>query len=159
MARGINKVIVIGHCGANPEQRTLSNGDPVTNLTVATSETWNDKQTGQQQERTEWHRIVFFGRLAEIAGEYLKKGSKVYIEGSIRTRKWQDDHGQDRYSTEIVARDMQMLGSKDDPPGTHQHADYNQYPEAKNFTTSPESAQPPSSTPTIFDSADDDVPF
>lgn len=112
MARGINKVILIGNCGGDPETRYLPSGGAVTNVTVATSESWKDKQTGQAQERTEWHRVVFFNRLGEIAGEYLKKGSKVYIEGSLRTRKWQDKDGGDRYTTEIVANEMQMLDSK-----------------------------------------------
>ena len=112
MARGVNKVIIIGNLGNDPEQKSMPNGDAVTNITVATSESWKDKQTGQQQERTEWHRIIFFKRLAEIAGQYLKKGSKVYIEGSLRTRKWQDQNGIDRYTTEIVANEMQMLDSR-----------------------------------------------
>ncbi|WP_027330602.1 single-stranded DNA-binding protein [Marinimicrobium agarilyticum] len=112
MARGINKVILIGNLGADPETRYMPSGGAVTNINVATSETWKDKQTGQPQERTEWHRCVFFNRLAEIAGEYLKKGSKVYIEGSLRTRKWQGQDGQDRYTTEIVANEMQMLDSR-----------------------------------------------
>ncbi|QFT55611.1 single-stranded DNA-binding protein [Microbulbifer sp. THAF38] len=110
MARGINKVILIGNLGNDPETRYMPSGGAVTNISLATSESWKDKQTGQQQERTEWHRVVFFNRLAEIAGEYLRKGSKVYIEGSLRTRKWQDKQtGQDRYTTEIVAAEMQML--------------------------------------------------
>ena len=112
MSKGINKVIIVGNLGNDPEQKALPNGGAVTNISVATSESWKDKQTGQAQERTEWHRIVFFGRLAEIAGQYLSKGSKVYIEGSLRTRKWQDQSGQDRYSTEIIASEMQMLDSK-----------------------------------------------
>ncbi|MFI2813069.1 MULTISPECIES: single-stranded DNA-binding protein [Microbulbifer] len=113
MAKGINKVILIGNLGADPETRYMPSGGAVTNVNLATSETWKDKQTGQQQERTEWHRVVFFNRLAEIAGEYLRKGSKVYIEGSLRTRKWQDKNsGQDRYTTEIVASEMQMLDSR-----------------------------------------------
>ena len=111
MARGINKVILIGNLGNDPEVKSMPNGNAVANITVATSESWKDKQTGQQQERTEWHRVVFFNRLAEIAGQYLRKGSKVYIEGSLRTRKWQDQSGADRYTTEIVASNMQMLDS------------------------------------------------
>jgi single-strand DNA-binding protein len=111
-ARGVNKVILVGNLGNDPESRYLPSGGAVTNITIATSETWKDKQTGQPQERTEWHRVVFFNRLAEIAGEYLRKGSKVYIEGSLRTRKWQDKSGQDRYTTEIVANEMQMLDSR-----------------------------------------------
>lgn len=112
MARGINKVIIIGNLGRDPETKYLPNGGAVTNITVATSESWKDKQSGEQQEKTEWHRVVMFRKLAEIAGEYLRKGSKVYIEGSLQTRKWQDQSGNDRYSTEIVARDMQMLDGK-----------------------------------------------
>ena len=113
MARGVNKAIIVGNLGRDPEVRYTATGSAVANVTVATSESWKDKQSGERQERTEWHRVVFFGRLAEIAEEYLKKGSQVYIEGSIRTQKWQDkESGQDRYTTEIVARDMQMLGSR-----------------------------------------------
>ena len=112
MARGINKVILIGNLGADPETRAMPSGTTVANLRVATSESWRDKQSGEQQERTEWHRVALFGRLAEIAGEYLRKGSQVYIEGSLRTRKWQDQQGQKRYSTEIVGNDLQMLGGR-----------------------------------------------
>ena len=109
MSKGINKVILIGNLGQDPETKFLPSGGAVTNISLATSESWKDKQTGQMQERTEWHRVVFFNKLAEIAGEYLKKGSKVYVEGSLRTRKWQGQDGQDRYTTEIVASEMQML--------------------------------------------------
>lgn len=112
MARGVNKVILIGNLGRDPEVRYMPNGQAVANVTIATSEAWKDKNTGEQQERTEWHRVVFFRRLAEIAGEYLKKGSKVYIEGKLQTRKWQDNQGQDRYTTEVVANEMQMLDSR-----------------------------------------------
>jgi len=112
MARGVNKVILIGNLGADPETRFMPSGGAVTNIRLATSESWKDRQTGQQQERTEWHRVVFFNKLGEIAGEYLKKGSKVYVEGSIRTRKWQGQDGQDRYTTEIVANEMQMLDGR-----------------------------------------------
>lgn len=112
MARGINKVILIGNLGRDPEVRYTPNGNAVANISIATSESWKDKQTGEQQERTEWHRVVMFGRLGEIAGEYLKKGSKVYVEGKLQTRKWQDQNGQDRYSTEVIANEMQMLDSK-----------------------------------------------
>ena len=111
-SRGVNRAIIIGNLGRDPETKFLPSGGAVTNIAVATSESWKDKSTGQKQERTEWHRVVFFNKLAEIAGEYLKKGSKVYIEGSLRTRKWQAQDGYDRYSTEIVANDMQMLDSK-----------------------------------------------
>jgi single-strand DNA-binding protein len=113
MARGINKVILVGNLGRDPETRYMPSGSAVTNLRIATTEAWKDKQTGEQQERTEWHSVAMFGRLAEIAAEYLRKGSQVYIEGKLRTRKWQDKQsGQDRYTTEIVADEMQMLGSK-----------------------------------------------
>jgi single-strand DNA-binding protein len=112
MARGINKVILIGNLGADPETRAIPSGTTVANLRIATSESWRDKQSGEQQERTEWHRVALFGRLAEIAAEYLKKGSQVYIEGSLRTRKWQDKQGNDRYSTEIIGNDLQMLGGR-----------------------------------------------
>ena len=113
MARGVNKVILIGNLGKDPEVRYIPNGDAVANVTLATSESWKDKTTGEQQERTEWHNVVFYKRLAEVVGEYLKKGSQVYVEGSIRTRKWQDkETGKDRYTTEIIANEMQMLGSK-----------------------------------------------
>lgn len=111
-SRGVNKVILIGNLGADPEVRYMPNGGAVASLRLATSESWKDKQTGQQQERTEWHRVTLYQRLGEIAGEYLRKGSKVYIEGSLRTRKWQDKDGQDRYTTEIVASEMQMLDSR-----------------------------------------------
>jgi single-strand DNA-binding protein len=112
MARGVNKVILVGNLGRDPEVRYTSNGQAIANITVATSEQWKDKQSGQSQERTEWHRVVMFGKLGEIAGEYLRKGSQVYIEGSLRTRKWQGQDGQDRYTTEIVADEMQMLGGR-----------------------------------------------
>lgn len=117
MARGINKVILIGNIGQDPEVKYMPSGGAVTNVSVATSETWKDKNTGQAQERTEWHRVVFFNRLGEIAGEYLRKGSKVYIEGSLRTRKWQAQDGTDRYTTEIVASEMQMLDGRGDNVG------------------------------------------
>ena len=112
MARGINKVILIGNLGADPETRAMPSGVTVANIRVATSENWKDKQSGESKERTEWHNVAMFGRLGEIAGEYLKKGSKVYIEGALRTRKWQDKSGNDRYTTEIIANEMQMLDSR-----------------------------------------------
>ena len=111
-SRGVNKVILIGNLGQDPEVRYMPNGGAVCNITVATSESWKDKNTGENQEKTEWHRVVMFRRLAEIAGEYLKKGSKVYLEGRLQTRKWQDQQGQDRYTTEIIADQMQMLDSR-----------------------------------------------
>ena len=112
MARGINKVIVVGNLGADPDSRTMPSGNAVTNISVATSESWNDKETGEKQEKTEWHRVVFFGRLAEIASDYLKKGSQVYVEGKLQTRKWEDKEGNERWTTEIVANQMQMLGER-----------------------------------------------
>ena len=113
MARGVNKVILIGNLGKDPEMRYSPNGGAVANITIATSESWKDKTSGEKQEKTEWHRVVFFGRLAEIVGEYLKKGSQIYVEGRLQTRKWQDKEGKDRYTTEIVANEMQMLGSRE----------------------------------------------
>jgi single-strand DNA-binding protein len=112
MARGINKVILVGNLGQDPETRAMPSGKAVTNVRVATSDSWRDKQTGEQKEQTEWHTVVFFDRLAEIAAEYLRKGSQVYIEGRLRTRKWQDKSGNDRYNTEIIANEMQMLGGR-----------------------------------------------
>ena len=112
MARGVNKVILVGNLGKDPEVRYMPNGNAIANITLATTESWKDKQSGEQQEKTEWHRIVMFRRLGEIAGEYLKKGSQVYIEGKLQTRKWQDNSGNDRYTTEIVANEMQMLGGR-----------------------------------------------
>jgi single-strand DNA-binding protein len=113
MARGVNKVILVGNLGRDPEVRYAANGGAIVNCSLATSESWKDKATGEAQERTEWHRVVFFGKLAEIAAEYLKKGTQVFVEGSLRTRKWQDKEGQDRYTTEIVASEMQMLSGRD----------------------------------------------
>ena len=112
MARGVNKVILVGNLGKDPEVRYMPSGGAVANVTLATSEQWKDKQSGEQKERTEWHTVVFYQRLAEIVGEYLKKGSQIYVEGSLRTRKWQDKNGQDRYTTEIIASEMQMLGGR-----------------------------------------------
>ena len=126
MARkGINKVIVLGNLGQDPETRYMPNGNAVTTISMATSETWQDKQSGQNQERTEWHRVVFYNRLAEIVGEYLRKGSKVYVEGSLRTNKWQDQSGNDRYSTDIIASEMQMLDSRADNNGGYSQQQQN----------------------------------
>lgn len=163
MARGINKVILVGNVGVDPDVRYLPNGNAVTTLSVATSETWKDKQTGDKQERTEWHRVVCFNRLGEIAGEYVRKGSKLYVEGSLRTRKWQDQQGQDRYTTEIIANDIQMLDSKggsssgsyDDSMQAPPHAQQQQQ-------QAPRKAAPASNAPTAqdaFDELDDDIPF
>jgi single-strand DNA-binding protein len=148
MTRGVNKVIIVGNLGQDPETKFTAGGTAITNISVATSESWKDKQTGQSQERTEWHRIVFFNRLAEIAGEYLKKGSKVYIEGALRTRKWQDQSGQDRYTTEIVANEMQMLDSRND--GDSSGAGHNRAPSAPSQ---------PSAPPMGMDSFDDDIHY
>lgn len=153
-SRGKNLVIIIGNIGQDPETRYTPSNAAVTNISVATSEVWKDKQTGQPQERTEWHRVVFFNRLAEIAGEYLKKGSKVYIEGSLRTRKWQDQQGQDRYTTEIVANEMQMLDSN---PGGQQSQQSGPQPAQNNQRPQQQSHQPP---PSDFGDWDDDgIPF
>ncbi len=130
MSKGVNKVILVGHLGADPEVRAIQSGSAVANISLATSNSWQDKQTGEWQERTEWHRVVFFGRQAEVAGQYLHKGSQIYVEGRIQTRKWQDKNtGQDRYSTEIVAREMQMLDSRSDSAGYGAPAggNYSQY--------------------------------
>lgn len=162
MARGINKVIIIGNLGADPEVRYMPSGGAVTNITVATSESWKDKQTGEPQERTEWHRVVFYNRLAEIAGEYLKKGSKVYLEGSLRTRKWQDQSGVERYTTEIIASEMQMLDSRMQPGGAGNAAFQNVG--ARNAPASASAASPSEGTPEVMTSNsqeefDDDIPF
>lgn len=169
MARsGINKVIILGNLGNDPETRYMPNGNAVTNISIATSESWKDKQTGQNQERTEWHRVVFFNRLAEIAGEYLRKGSKVYIEGSLRTRKWQDQSGNDRYTTEIVATDMQMLDRRGEGGASAGGFEgYDQMPESRsdaNFgggSAAPASAPKAPAAPTTPAASefDDDIPF
>ena len=117
MARGINKVILVGNLGADPETRYTASGSAVSNISVATTDSWRDKASGERQEKTEWHRVVFFNRLAEVVGEYLRKGSQVYIEGRLQTRKWQDQNGQDKYTTEIVANEMQMLGGRGEGAG------------------------------------------
>ena len=150
MARGINKVILVGNCGKDPETRYMPSGGAVTNISIATSEGWKDKQTGETRERTEWHNVVFFNRLAEIAGEYLKKGSQIYVEGSLRTRKWQDKEGKDRYTTEIVANEMQMLGSRS---GGGDNTNYSQ-----ERSSSSSSAREPAPA-MADDSFDDDIPF
>ena len=164
MARGVNKVILIGNLGNDPEQKSMPNGNAVTNITVATSETWKDKQTGQQQERTEWHRVVFFNRLAEIAGQYLTKGSKVYLEGSLRTRKWQDQNGQDRYTTEIVANEMQMLDSRGgQQSGGYQNEGSMQQPQQQAPRQPSQQNSPPQQAAPApagnYDDFDDDIPF
>ncbi|MFD2165346.1 single-stranded DNA-binding protein [Thalassotalea euphylliae] len=142
-SRGINKVIIVGNLGQDPEVRFMPNGGAVANFTVATSETWKDKQSGEQKEKTEWHRIVMYQRLAEIAGEYLKKGSKVYLEGRLQTRKWQNQQGQDQYTTEIIVNDMQMLDSRGQGQsgGFQQQNNYNQQPAAQQSGGFNQSAQ------------------
>lgn len=150
MARGINKVILIGNLGRDPEMRYTPNGLAVANVTIATSEAWKDKQSGEMQERTEWHRVVFYQRLAEIAGEYLRKGSKVYIEGRLKTTKWQDKTtGADRYTTEIVAENMQMLDSKGGASGS----DYQASQAKANTAPAQEAAAP------ALEAFEDDIPF
>ncbi len=155
MARGVNKVILVGHLGKDPEVRYAPSGQAIANVTIATSDSWKDKNTGEKQERTEWHRVVFFSRLAEIVGEYLKKGSQVYIEGRIQTRKWQDKEGNDRYTTEIVANEMQMLGSRQG--GGAPAEDFNQdKPHASKPATTATAAANSGGEASDFD---DDIPF
>lgn len=153
---GVNKVIIIGNIGQDPEVKYMPSGGAVTNASIATSETWKDKNTGQPQERTEWHRVVFFNRLGEIAGEYLKKGSKVYVEGSLRTRKWQAQDGTDRYTTEIVASEMQMLDGKGERTAIQPQQDYRGHTGSNqaNPTITPIAPQPAG-----FDSFDDEIMF
>jgi single-strand DNA-binding protein len=170
----LNKVMLIGNLGADPEVRYMTSGDAVTNITLATSRRWKDKQSGERREHTEWHRVVFFRRLAEVAGEYLRKGSQVYIEGRIQTRKWQDQNGQDRYTTEIVADEMQMLGSRSG--GTANFGDNAQQggysaPQAQQPASAPQPSSAPQSPaapqaqsantppPAAYDDFDDDIPF
>lgn len=161
MARGVNKVILVGNIGQDPETRFSGAGAAITNVSIATSESWKDKQTGQQQERTEWHRVVFFNRLGEIAGEYLKKGSKVYVEGSLRTRKWQDKSGQDKYTTEIVANEMQMLDSRGtgQAGGGGQMDQQQQYGGAQAAAPQQPQSQQPVAAAAGADDWDDDIPF
>ncbi len=172
MARGINKVILVGNLGQDPETRYMPSGNAVTNISIATSESWKDKQTGEQQERTEWHRVAFFNRLAEIAGEYLKKGSKVYVEGSLRTRKWQGQDGQDRYTTEVIATEMQMLDSRGEMGGgggyqqqgggyQQQNQNQNRPPQGGNqYGGQQAGGQPQQSAPPMDNAMlDDDIPF
>ncbi|PID33923.1 MAG: single-stranded DNA-binding protein [Thiotrichales bacterium] len=167
----INKVILVGHLGQDPEVKYMPSGGAVTNISIATTDSWKDKATGEKKENTEWHRVVFFNRLAEIVGEYLRKGSQVYIEGNLRTRKWQDQNGVDKYTTEIVAREMQMLGSR-----AGGSSDFNQAPQQQGGyqqqggqeqggQQAPQQSQqqapqqqntPP---PQSFDNFDDDIPF
>lgn len=163
MARGINKVILVGNLGKDPETRYFPDGGAVTNVTLATSESWKDKNTGEQQERTEWHKVSFRGRLAEIAGEYLRKGSKVYIEGKLQTRKWQDQQGNDRYTTEIQANEMQMLDGKGGNSGNddyNQAPQQNQRPQQNQQQARPQQQQQNYSQPAEMSAGfDDDIPF
>jgi len=152
MARGINKVILVGNLGADPETRYTAGGAAITRVNLATSESWRDKQSGEQQERTEWHKVVFFNRLAEIAGEYLKKGRQVYIEGSLRTNKWQDKEGQDRYTTEIIATEMQMLGGREGGGGPPAES-------SSGFRERSKQPQQPAVAETGPEFQDDDIPF
>ena len=162
MARGINKVILVGNVGADPEVRYMPNGNAVASLSIATSETWKDKQTGEKQDRTEWHRAVLYNRLGEIAGEYVKKGAKVYVEGSLRTRKWQDQQGVERYTTEIIVNDMQLLdgrgaGNGDAAPSASQNRyQSKEKPQANTQPASPAAAM---AEPEGFELLDDDIPF
>lgn len=151
MAKGVNKVILIGNVGKDPDVRYMPNGNAVANVTLATSESWKDKNSGETQERTEWHRVVFFRRLAEIVGEYVKKGSKIYVEGRLQTRKWQDQSGQDRYTTEIVADEMQMLDSK----GSSAAFDGGR----AGSGSRPSNDSAPAAAPMPDDGFDDDIPF
>ena len=171
MARGVNKVIIVGNCGQDPETRFMPSGGAVTNLSIATSESWKDKNTGDQQERTEWHRVTFYNRLAEIAGEYVKKGSKLYVEGSLRTRKWQAQDGQDRYTTEIIASEMQMLDTRVGGQGggqggydapQQQGGGYQNSAPQQNSSAPQQGQQqsaPQQQAPQGMDSFDDDIPF
>jgi len=152
MARGVNKVILVGNLGKDPEVRYSPNGNAVANITLATSEQWKDRNTGEQQEKTEWHRIVFFNRLAEIVGEYLKKGSQVYVEGKLQTRKWQGQDGQDRYTTEVVANEMQMLGGRQGGGGG------DQWSSSKPASGGQQDSSAPAAGGDMGD-FDDDVPF
>jgi len=154
MARGINKVIIVGNLGQDPETRYMPSGSAVTNFTVATNESWKDKQTGEQKDRTEWHRVAMFNRLAEIAAEYLRKGSQVYIEGKLRTRKWQGQDGNDRYTTEIIADEMQMLGGRGGAGGAG--GDFGGAPSRGKSGGGSSGAEPPQPGPDEFD---DDIPF
>ncbi|EAA6552714.1 single-stranded DNA-binding protein [Salmonella enterica subsp. diarizonae] len=160
-SRGLNKVMLIGHLGQDPDVRYLPNGNAVAMLSLATSDTWKDKQTGEQKERTEWHRVVIYGKLAEIASEYLRKGSQVYIEGELRTRKWTDQSGQERYTTEVVVSmqgTMQMLGSRGNGGNGQQQGSQGQpqQPAGRSYSGTPPKQHPANEPPMDFD---DDIPF
>ncbi|WP_022977800.1 single-stranded DNA-binding protein [Nevskia ramosa] len=164
-SRGVNKVILIGNLGKDPEVKYFPNGDAFCNLTLATSESWNDKASGEKKEKTEWHNVVFTRKLAEIAGQYLKKGAKVYVEGSLRTRKWQDKEGQDRYTTEILVNDMQMLDGRSGGGGGGGMSDddYSQSPPTRTSpparSSAPSRAPQPQAAPAAEHFEDDDIPF
>ncbi|OGS99393.1 MAG: single-stranded DNA-binding protein [Gallionellales bacterium RIFCSPLOWO2_12_FULL_59_22] len=152
----VNKVILIGRLGKDPETRYMTNGEAVTNATLATSETWKDK-SGEKQEKTEWHNLVFYRRLAEIAGEYLKKGSQIYVEGKLQTRKWQTKEGQDRYTTEIVVNEMTMLGGKSSGGGSFEVVENKPAASSSGSAATPAKAAPAAKN--SFDNFDDDIPF
>jgi len=154
MARGVNKVILLGNLGKEPELRTTSSGNSMAKITLATSESWKDKNTGEPVERTEWHNITFFGRLAEIVGQYLHKGAKIYVEGRIQTRKWQDQEGKDRYTTDIIANDMQMLGGRGESGGYQAPPANQSYQQAK-----PQQSTPSTAPEAPLPDFDDDIPF
>jgi single-strand DNA-binding protein len=158
MARGVNKVILIGNLGADPQVRAMPSGSTVANLSIATSESWKDKTSGELQEKTEWHRVALFGRLAEIASEYLRKGSQVYIEGSLRTRKWQDKQGADRFSTEVVGNELQMLGGRGMGAGAGSSANA-EAAGGRSQEPPPELAGAPAGPSGEKDDFDDDIPF
>jgi single-strand DNA-binding protein len=153
MARGVNKVILVGNLGKDPDMKYTASGAAIANITVATSESWTDKQTNEKVEKTEWHRVVFFRRLAEIVGEYLRKGSQVYIEGKLQTRKWQDQNGQDRYTTEIVANEMQMLGGRGGEGGGRPQGG------GGGFRNNPPAQNAPAQSSPDNNFDDDDIPF
>lgn len=158
--KGVNKVIIVGNLGKDPDVKYMPSGGAVANLTIATSETWKDKNSGEPQEKTEWHRVVMFGRLGEIAGEYLRKGSKIYIEGKLQTRKWQDNNGQDRYTTEIVASEMQMLDSRGAGGGQDQsYGGAQQQPRGQQQSRPRGQPQQQPAPAGDFGDFDDDIPF
>lgn len=170
MSRGVNKVILVGHLGQDPEVKYMPSGGAVANVSIATSEQWTDKQTNEKRERTEWHRVVFFNRTAEVVGEYLRKGSQIYVEGKLQTRKWQDQNGQDRYTTEIVANEMQMLGGRGGQGGGDasfggQNQSYGQqqgggYQGGMNQQNNAnQGGSRPAPAPAPADDFDDDIPF
>ncbi len=159
MARGVNKVIIVGNLGQDPEVKYMPSGQAVCNISVATTDNWSDKASGEKQEKTEWHRVVFFRRLAEIAGEYLKKGSQVYIEGRLQTRKWKDQSGVEKYTTEIIANEMQMLGGRGG--GGASGGGFDAPPAADDGfgSSAPSKSAPSTPAPSTADDFDDDIPF